>query len=561
MSGKAVDGGVASEDAHGSGVTGQPLIDRETVLARLADEAWDLVVIGGGIVGSGVLLDATSRGLKAALIEQDDLAVGTSSRSSRLIHGGLRYLEDVRLGLVREALAERSRLMRLAPHLVRLERFLFPVYGYPLVSRAFMGAGLTLYDLLGAARDGGRAHHLGADAVADLVPPIRRSGLRGGVTYSDGVEDDARFSIAVARTAVAAGAAVVTRARVSSLLTADDGRVTGLTVHDRISDSSFDVRAAMVIDATGVWLGHPEARLGGSTIKLVPSRGTHLVFERDRLPLKTGMTLKIPGRVLFVIPYPGAWIVGTTDEADDGAPDRPVPTASEVRQIIDTVNHVLEVDLRSEDAVGAYAGLRPLVGAPGGETARVSREHTIHREASGLVRVSGGKYTTYRLMARDAVDVALEVRDAARPQSRTADLKLLGAAPPEVLDALITELAGVGDLGEARARALVDRHGTQARDVVRLGEARDLLRPLAPDTLELEAEVAWGVEQEMALTLDDMLARRMRLSMARRDRGAAIAPRAAAIMGAQLGWDAQRQTAEIESYLAGAHREYDVPPI
>ncbi|MEA3409758.1 MAG: FAD-dependent oxidoreductase, partial [Candidatus Eisenbacteria bacterium] len=228
---------------------------RQAALARLADESWDVLIIGGGIVGSGALLDATSRGLKAALIEQDDLAVGTSSRSSRLIHGGLRYLADYRLQLVREALAERSRLLRLAPHLVHLERFLFPVYGWPLVHRAFMGAGLTLYDLLGAARDGGRAHHLGADAVAELIPPIKRDGLRGGVTYSDGVEDDARFSIVVARTAIAHGATAVTRARVTGLLTAHDGTVTGLEVKDLLGGNDVEVRAGKVIDATGVWVG------------------------------------------------------------------------------------------------------------------------------------------------------------------------------------------------------------------------------------------------------------------------------------------------------------------
>lgn len=536
-----------------------PLGERDAALRRLADEEWDILVIGGGIVGSGVLLDAVSRGLRAALIEQDDLAVGTSSRSSRLIHGGLRYLEDLRITLVREALAERSRLMRLAPHLVRLERFLFPVYGWPLVSRAYMGAGLTLYDLLGAARDGGRARHLDADAVAELVPPIRRERLRGGVTYSDGVEDDARFSIAVARTALDRGAVAVTRTRATSLLMLDDGRVGGVTATDLLSDTHLDVRAQHVIDATGVWLGDPDARLGGTTIKLAPSRGSHLLFERDRLPLGSGMTLRIPGRVLFLIPYPGAWIVGTTDEADEGAPDRPVPTGHEVEHILENVNRVLDVDLTPADAVGAYAGLRPLVGVPGGDTARVSREHTIHREDSGLVRVSGGKYTTYRLMARDAVDVALEDGGDA-PPSQTAELALVGAAPRDELDALVHELSSAPyGLDDVQARSLVDRHGTQARDVVRLGQARDLLRPLADDTPELEAEVAWAVEHELALSLDDMLSRRMRLSMARRDRGASLAPRVAAIMGELLDWDDARQAAEVDDFLATAHREYDVP--
>jgi glycerol-3-phosphate dehydrogenase len=537
-----------------------PLAARRAALRALGDERWDIVVIGGGVVGSGVLLDAASRGLRAALVEQDDLAVGTSSRSSRLIHGGLRYLEDLRFHLVREALAERSRLLRLAPHLVRLERFLFPVYGWPAVHRTWYGAGLTLYDLLGAARDGGRAHHLSAGRVVELIPPIRRSGLRGGVTYTDGVEDDARFSISVARTALAQGATAVTRARATRVIEGPDGRVAGVTVSDTLDGADIDVRAPRVIDATGVWLGHPEARLGGSTMKLVPSRGSHLLFERSRLPIQTGMTLRIPGRVLFLIPFPGAWVVGTTDEPDAGPPDRPAPTRHEVDQILENVNRVLDVDLVRADALGAFAGLRPLVGVPGGDTARVSREHTIHREPSGLVRVSGGKYTTYRLMARDAVDVALE-EDGPQPSSRTADLPLLGAASRHELDRLARDLAREAGLELDLAAGLVSRHGTEAGDVVRLGREEDLLRPFAPDVPYLEAEVAWAVREELALGLDDVLSRRMRLAMARRDRCASLAPRAAEIMGADLGWDAARQAAEVKAFLASAHREYDVPGV
>jgi glycerol-3-phosphate dehydrogenase len=470
----------------------------------------------------------------------------------------LRYLEDLRLHLVREALAERSRLLHLAPHLVRLERFLFPVYGWPAVHRAWYGAGLTLYDILGAARDGGRAHHLSAGRVAELIPPIRRSGLRGGITYTDGVEDDARFSLAVARTALQHGATLVTRARATRILEGPGGRVDGVTVRDGLDGSEIDVRARRIIDATGVWLGHPEARLGGSTIKLVPSRGSHLLFERSRLPIETGMTLRIPGRVLFLIPFPGAWIVGTTDEPDTGSPERPAPTRHEVDHILENVNRVLDVDLGRGDALGAFAGLRPLVGVPGGDTARVSREHTIHREESGLVRVSGGKYTTYRLMARDAVDVALE-GDGPQPPSRTAELPLVGAAPRAELDRLAGELAAEGGFGADQAAGLVSRHGTQAREVVRLGLVEDLLRPLASDVPHLEAEVAWAVREELALGLDDVLSRRMRLSMARRDRCASVAPRVAEIMGAELGWDAARQAAEVEAFLVAARREYDVP--
>jgi glycerol-3-phosphate dehydrogenase len=334
--------------------------------------------------------------------------------------------------------------------------------------------------------------------------------------------------------------------------------VGGVTVHDRLGGDDLDVRARKVIDATGVWLGHPEARIGGSSMQLIPSRGTHLVFERDRLSLQTGMTLRVPGRVVFVIPYPGVWLVGTTDVGDNGAPDRPVPTVHEVDEILENVNHVLDADLTRADAVGAYAGLRPLVGVPGGDTARVSREHTIHREDSGLVRVSGGKYTTYRLMARDAVDYALDGEEPF-PASQTARTPLTGAAPREQLDRLAAELAAETGLDAARSAALVDRHGTSARDVVELGRTADLLRPLADDRSELEAEVAWAVERELALSLDDVLSRRMRLSMSRRDRGASLAPRVAQIAGARLGWDAQRQADEVAQYLEVARREYDVP--
>ena len=293
-------------------------------------------------------------------------------------------------------------------------------------------------------------------------------------------------------------------------------------------------------------------------MKLVPSRGTHLLLERQRLPFNTGMTLRIPGRVLFLIPFPGAWLVGTTDEPDDDPPDRPVPTADEVGHILENVNAVLDVDLTRDDAVGAFAGLRPLVGVPGGDTARVSREHTIHREQSGLVRVSGGKYTTYRLMARDAVDVVLEDRDVV-PRSGTDDLALLGAAPRPELQRLVSELASDAGISAAAAQALVDRHGTRSRDVLRLGQELDLVRPLADDIPHLEAEVAWAVRRELALGLDDVLSRRMRLTMARRDRCASIAPRVAEIMAAELGWDEARTRTEVESFLVAARREYDVP--
>jgi glycerol-3-phosphate dehydrogenase len=534
-----------------------PAEQRAADLRRLADEHWPLLIVGGGIVGGGALLDATSRGLGAALIEQDDLAVGTSSRSSRLIHGGLRYLEHYQFHLVREALRERSRLLRLAPHLVTLAPFLFPVYGLPLLNRAFYGAGLTLYDMLGAARDGGRSRHLGAKAVARLAPSIRTEGLRGGIVYHDGVEDDARLVVAVVRTAQRNGATAVTRVRATGLLRDAQGKVAGVIAEDRETGATLEIRADAVLDATGVWMGRTDSPLGGSSVPIVPSRGTHLVVPRSRIPVQTAVTLRVPRKVLFMIPSPGAWLIGTTDIPDKGRADRPSPTQGEVAEILAAVNHTLAVDLRREDCVGAYTGLRPLVGVPGGgDTVAVSREHKVRREDNGLTRVSGGKYTTYRVMAEDAVGVALG--DGA-PGSRTATLALAGAASRADLDRLAGRLATESGLGREVTDQLVDRHGTEAEAVLALGRELDLVRPLGPGIPQLEAEVAWAARAELARSLDDVLARRMRLAMLLPDRGAAIAARVDEIAGAELGWDPAGRDARVDAYLAGARTEYDLP--
>ena len=535
---------------------------RRRDLETLASERWDVLVVGGGVTGAGILLDAASRGLQAALVEQDDFAVGTSGRSSRLIHGGLRYLEQVRIGLVREALAERRRLIQLAPHLVRIEPFLFPLYGGPL-TRPFYDAGLTLYDLLGASADGGWHHHLSVEEALEATPALRRDGLRGAFVYHDGQEDDARFNLAVARTARADGGLPVTRVTALGALERD-WRIAGVNVRDELSGESFFVRAERVIDATGVWSGRADGPFPtvGASPAVRPSRGTHVLVPRDRIPSSHGLTLRIPGRVCFLVPWPDCWVIGTTDLDDDGPPDRPVPTAAEIDNILDNVNATLAVDLTRADLLGAYTGLRPLATDPGGHpgsSVKASREHRIRTDPNGLVRIGGGKYTTYRLMAAQTVDVALG-QDVARARpSRTADLPLVGGAPLAELDALAATLAAETGLDAPRMERLVARHGTEARDVIALGGQLDLLRPLGPGIAHLEAEVAWAVRSESALALDDVLARRTRLAQERSDRGAALAPRVAELMGAELGWTEADRAAAIETYLAAAHREYDVP--
>ncbi|MDQ3127957.1 MAG: glycerol-3-phosphate dehydrogenase/oxidase [Chloroflexota bacterium] len=541
-------------------MTAGPLEQRSRDLAALADRPLDVLVVGGGIVGAGAALDAATRGLRVGLVERDDIAVGTSSRSSRLIHGGLRYLEQYRFGLVREALTERSRILHLAPHLVTIQPLLFPLFGLPGVTRAFYQAGMTLYDLLGARKDGGWHRHLSVSDVVALAPAIRRDRLRGGLLFHDGVEDDARYTLAVARSAREDGATIVTRARAEALLE-DGGRVVGARVCDTLTGANGDVRARVVIDATGVWGADPSSPLSGGSTRLLPSRGAHLVVPRERIPSAVGLTIRVPGKVVFLVPWPHFWLVGTTDAPYDGPIDRPTAGTDEVDELLSAVNHVLDIGLTRADVVGTYAGLRPLIAPSDGSTVTASREHRVVVEGNGLVRVSGGKYTTYRLMAEETIDAALGVlgeRPASRPTG-TVRRRLVGAADRMALDGVAASLVSSAGLESAVAARLVARHGTQAPEVIALGRELGLLGRLVEGEEHLEAEVAWAVRHELALSIDDVLARRMRLVHELPDRGASIAPRVASIIGAELGWDAARQASEVAWFLGGASREFAIP--
>ena len=518
-------------------------------------------------MGAGALLDAASRGLRVALVEQDDIASGTSSRSSRLIHGGLRYLQQLEVPLVREALSERARLLRLAPHLVRLEAFLFPLYGPPAVTRGFYEAGITLYDLLGSRRSGGWHRHLGLEDTLGYAPDLVTRNLRGALLYHDAMEDDARFTLAVVRTAQARfgeHAVAVTRVRATApVRTGSRGEdpIHGAAVEDRLTGATFDIRASAVLDATGVWGALPDRPFGGGSFEVQPARGSHLVIPRDRIQARGGMTLRIPGRVAFLVPWPRHWIVGTTDKPHTGPVEGIAATAEDVDEILGTLNGALDLDLTRDDLVGTYAGLRPLI-APSGtsSTVKVSREHRVSVEAPGLVRVSGGKYTTYRVMARDAVDAALGRDEARRRPSRTRQLPIHGAAPRAALDALAARLAtGALGLPPDVAASLVDRHGTESEAVLAYGVEHDLVRPVVAGAPYLEAEIAWAADRELAQSLDDLLARRIRLVHTLPDRGEAIASRVAQVAGHVLGWDADRQAAEVTTYLEGARREYGIP--
>ena len=527
-----------------------PLAQRAATIDSLGRDRFDVLIVGGGITGVGALLDATSRGLRAALVERDDLAVATSSRSSKLIHGGLRYLEQFRFGLVREALAERATLLRIAGHLVHLETFAVPLYGSPL-RVPYMGAGLTLYGMLGA----GFPSYQTPSTARRNIPSLRPERLRGVLTYRDGVEDDARLVVAVCRTAMARGAVAATRVRATGLILRE-GRVVGVEATDLLSGGSLAISAGSVIDATGA-TGGPGGPFAADTgpVAVVPSLGVHLVVERDRIPASSGMTITIPGRVFFVIPWARWWIIGTTDHAYDGPADRPVAPGAAVDEVLANINHTLDVGLTRADIVATFAGVRPLAATRDSSTVTASREHNIDEPLPGLVAVRGGKYTTYRRIAADAVDAALGARAKSLP-SATATLLLTGAPGSAAGAAGGPVPAGIE---QALVAAVRGRFGTETEAVLAMGAERGLLGRLHPDTDYLEAEVAWAVEQELAMSLDDILARRLRLAIETRDHGASVAARVAAIVGPALGWSAERQVAEVATYAVAAAQEYGVP--
>jgi glycerol-3-phosphate dehydrogenase len=548
-------------------LTGASALDRRRAdLDRLANESFDIVIVGGGIVGAGALLDAASRGLRVALVEQEDIAAGTSSRSSRLIHGGLRYLEQFHLPLVREALAERRRLLQLAPHLITLEPLLFPIYGIPYLTKAFYDAGLTLYDVLGARHDGGWHRRLGVQETLEIAPSLHRDELRGGLLYHDGMEDDARVTLAVLRTALATDAApvAVTRVRATGIDTEPGyGTLTAVRARDELTGTDLRIDTRAVIDATGVWAAEPTHPFASPSMRILPSRGAHLVVPRSRIPATAGLTIRVPGKIVFLVPWPDHWLIGTTDAPFDGPPDRPVADAWEVDKLLATVNSTLDVDLQRSEIVGTFAGLRPLIAPSGGSTVKASREHRVTAEPSGVVRIGGGKYTTYRVMARDVVDAALGREVARLRPSATAEHRLIGAADRPALDRLANELASIPEIAAAHPEAaarLVARHGTHAPAVIAVGAESGLLRPLVAGRPFLEAEVAWAVRHELALSVDDVLSRRLRLSPELPDRGEAVAPRVAEIMGRELGWGETRVSLEAETYLRLARREYAVAP-
>ncbi len=525
-------------------------------LARLRTETFDVVVIGGGVTGTGAALDAASRGLSVALVEARDWAAGTSSRSSKLIHGGLRYLEQLDFGLVREALKERGLLLgTIAPHLVRPVPFLLPLRHW--WQRPYYGAGVALYDLLAAGPGISRGvpvhRQLSRTAALQLMPGLRADTLRGAIQYFDGQVDDARHTVFLARTAAACGAALVTSARVTSLLR-DGERVTGVHVRDLESAAEIDVRARAVVAATGVWSDDIGDMIGASAgLQVRASKGVHLVIPRERIDGETGLILRTESSVLFVIPWFRHWILGTTDTDWDLDRDHPAASSRDIDYILARVNPVLARPLRREDIEGVYAGLRPLLSDESEASSKLSRVHAVVAPLPGLVLIAGGKYTTYRVMARDAIDAA--VPSAA--QSRTERISLVGA--PGYRDAVADRVRVAGESGVSLAvvEHLLLRYGALARDVLDLVASRPALGeplPGAPETLR--AEIVYAVSSEGALHLDDVLTRRTRISIETADRGLSAAEPAGVLMGEVLGWDLPTRANEIAHYRARVAAEF-----
>ncbi|MEV7554320.1 glycerol-3-phosphate dehydrogenase [Amycolatopsis sp. NPDC089917] len=539
-------------------VTPVPLspVYRAETLRKLAREEIDVLVVGGGVTGAGVALDAASRGLSVALVEARDFAAGTSSRSSKLIHGGLRYLENLDFKLVREALKERGLLLQtLAPHLVRPVKFLVPLK-HRVWERGYIGAGVTLYDTLGGARALPRHRHLSKRGAGKVAPGLADDALIGAIQYYDAQVDDARHTMTIARTAAEQGASVLTRARVTSLIR-DGERVVGAKVVDRESGAEIEVRAKTVVAATGVWSDDMAEAAGiPAPFTVRASKGIHLVVPREKIDLDTGLILRTEKSVLFVIPWGRHWIVGTTDTEWDLDREHPAASQADVDYVLGHLNAVLRTPITADDIEGVYAGLRPLLAAKATSTTKLSREHAVAHPVPGLVIVAGGKYTTYRVMAADAVDVAVEDLGRPAPSSWTERLPIVGATGYHEVWGARHALVQRTGLPIRRIEHLLQRYGTAIEDILEsISERPELGEPI-PGTAEyLKAEVVYAVSHEGALHLEDVLTRRTRISIEERDRGVTAAPVAAGLMAPLLGWDSHKQEREVANYLARVEAE------
>src|SRR3954454_14658077 len=537
-------------------------LDAMAATGSPAVEDLDVLVVGAGVVGAGTALDAVSRGLSTALVEQRDFASGTSSRSSKLVHGGLRYLEMFDFGLVKEALEERGLLLtRLAPHLVRPVAFLYPLHH--TWERPYVGAGLVLYDgmaMAGKYEMGVPKHkHVFRRQLARMAPDLRTEDLTGAIRYYDCQVDDARLVMNVARTAAAYGAHVASRTKVIAFLR-EAGRVVGVRVEDLENDREIEVRAKLVVNAGGVWTNEIQEMLGGlGALDVEASKGIHLVVPRDRIRSDSGFITKTEKSVLFVIPWGRHWFIGTTDTPWDLDLAHPAASRADIDYVLGHVNKLLRTPLDHDDGEGVYAGLRPLLTGEVDATSKISREHTVAAPMPGLVMIAGGKLTTYRVMARDAVDVAartLRRYSGEVGPSITDRVPLLGAQGYETRTNQRVALARAAGLDIGWIDHLLRRYGGPVNEVLPLLQDRpELAEPLIHADDYLCGEVVYAVTHEGARHLDDVLTRRTRISIETFDRGVLCAPQVAELMGSVLGWDQGRIDEEVDHYLRRVEAE------
>ncbi|HEV8219663.1 MAG TPA: glycerol-3-phosphate dehydrogenase/oxidase [Streptosporangiaceae bacterium] len=528
----------------------------------MAETELDILVVGGGVVGAGSALDAVTRGLTTAIVEARDWASGTSSRSSKLIHGGLRYLEMLDFGLVREALTERGLLLdRIAPHLIRPVPFLYPLT-HRVWERAYVGAGVLLYDTMaytsGTAHGLKRHRHLTRRRALREAPCLRKSSFTGAIQYWDAQVDDARHTMTVVRTAAGFGALAANRVQVTGFLRQGE-RVTGATLIDAETGENFEVRAKQLINATGVWTDDTQALADTrGQFHVRASKGIHLVVPRDRLQSTTGIILRTEKSVLFVIPWGRHWIIGTTDTDWSLNKSHPSASSSDIDYVLEHVNSVLTSPLTREDVEGVYAGLRPLLTGESESTSKLSREHVVGHPVPGLVVVAGGKYTTYRVMAADAVDEAARSMDARVPDSCTDQIPLAGAEGYRALWNQRRALAVSAGVHVARVEHMLNRYGSNVHDLLAMLRADpSLAEPLPGADDYLRVEAWYAVTHEGARHLEDVLARRTRISIEAWDRGVAAADPVARLMAKELDWDEEQTVREIEHYRARVQAERD----
>ena len=521
-------------------------------LSRLAKEHFDVLVIGGGINGVGVALDAVTRGLTVALVESDDFASGTSSRSSKLIHGGLRYLEQYDFKLVREALHERELLVSsLAPHLVKPVAFLYPLHE-KVKERTYVGAGLALYDALRGFKRALPGHkHLSQKTISEIAPSLRTDVVTGAIRYFDAQVDDARHTMMIARTAKRHGAAIITHAKVDSLIKKGK-RVTGAVVADLNSKKKINVKASTVIMCAGVWSDQLHKSFGiepGYEVKM--SKGVHITLPGNAIKADEGIIIKTAVSVLFIIPWKDQWMIGTTDTEYLGDPNSPLADRSDVQYIIEQANRVLSPRISSEQVIGVFAGLRPLVANKKDvETTKLSREHTVDRPVPGFVSLAGGKYTTYRVMAKDAVDMATNDITKLTSESITSKLPIIGADGYWALTQQVNALAARYNLKTETIVHLLNRYGSDISDLLELiSEDRKLATPVTRDLPYLKAEIVYAVIAEGAQTVADVMERRTRIWFEAPNFGMDLAQSIADLMASYLGWKAPQKKASVAEYI------------